>query len=132
MITGIGIPVELDLETVTIGFAFKSSFILPMNASDFWAIVSQPFNPTSHPITVFERSINDHDDDELKGFDNEQNEQFEKHYVEAEIVENGTEKVESDFDSVADSDQTNNLASMRWLVYKGLAEIAEKFGLFLF
>lgn len=101
-----------------------------MNASDFWAIVSHPFSPTSHPITVFERSINEHDDDNtVKGFDNEK---FEKYYVEAEIVENGTEKVEPDFDSATESDQSNNLASMRWLVYKGLAEIAEKFGLFYY
>ncbi|XP_055300283.1 uncharacterized protein LOC129567437 [Sitodiplosis mosellana] len=128
MIAGVGLPVELNLESVTMGFVFKSGFVLPMNGSDFWAVLSDPFSSTSHPITVFERSI-DESDDESKGFDNEQNEKYERHHVNAEIVESGTETTESHFDSVEDADETNRLASTRWLVYKGLAEIAENNGM---
>lgn len=123
MIAGVGLPVNLELEAVTMGFAFKSNFVLPMNASDFWAVFSDPFDATSHPITVFQRSIDE--SNESMGFDNEQNEKYEKHHVKAEIVESGTE---SNLDNFDDSDQTNGLASTRWIVYKGLAEIAEKFG----
>lgn len=125
MIAGVGLPVNLELEAVTMGFAFKSSFVLPMNASDFWAVFSEPFDATSHPITVFQRSIDEID--ESTGFDNEQNEKYERHHVKAEIMESG---IESNFDSVENLDQSNGLASTRWIVYKGLAEIAEKFVFF--
>lgn len=122
MIAGVGLPVNLELEAVTMGFAFKSSFVLPMNASDFWAVFSEPFDATSHPITVFQRSIDE--TDESTGFDNEQNEKYERHHVKAEIMESA---IGSNFNSVENSDQSNGLASTRWIVYKGLAEIAEKF-----
>lgn len=128
MIAGVGLPVEgLELEAVTMGFVFKSGFVLPMNASDFWAVFSEPFSPTSHPITVFERSIDEND--ESNGFDHEQREKYERHHVKAEIVESGTEQNVNSFD---ESDQSDTLSSTRWLVYKGLAEIAEKFVFFSF
>lgn len=103
------------------GFVFKSGFVLPMNASDFWAYSSNPFSETSHPITVFQRSIVD--SDATKGFDEEQMEKYEKYQVKADIVESGTE---ANIDSAENSDQIDHLASTRWLVYKGLAEIAEQ------
>lgn len=128
MIAGVGLPVNLELEAVTMGVVFKSGFILPMNSSDFWAILSQPFEPTSHPITVFnKRSTGEIDGDE-NGFDYDENEKFERHEVRAEVVENGVDGNENDVSDEDEdvSDLGNKYASTRWLVYKGLAEIAEQ------
>lgn len=126
MITGIGLPVNLEQEAVTMGFAFKSSFVLPMNASDFWAVLSQPFDVHGTPITSFKRSIDDNDGD-VNGFDSEENEKFERHQVRAEVVDSGTDANDSDADNDDDkSNLGNKFASTRWLVYKGLAEIAER------
>lgn len=130
MITSVGLPINLEMEAVTMGFAFKSNFILPMNGSDFWAILSQPFDVHSTPITSFKRSIEDNDGDEI-GFDNEENEKFERHQVKAEVVvESGTDRNDNDFDDDI-SDLDNKFASTRWLVYKGFAEIAERYRLFV-
>lgn len=101
------------------GFVFKSGFILPMNSSDFWAILAEPFNLQTHPITNFnKRSINENDAI-VNGFDSQQNEKFERYQVKAEIVESGTEEDDN-------SDFGKNVASTRWLLYKGLSEIAER------
>lgn len=105
------------------GFVFKSGFVLPMNATDFWDVLRDPFDVTTHPITTFDkRSIHDNSDSSVAtGYDNEQHEKYERHQIEAEVVESGTES-----NNVEYSDDDNNYASTRWLVYKGLAEIAEK------
>lgn len=118
-------PVDLDLETVTMGFVFKSGFVLPMNVSDFSAIFSDPFDPTTHPITNFFKRSVDEIDDSVIGFDSEQNEKYERHLAEAEVVESSTEN-EEDFSNVASSDEANNFDTIRWLVYQGLAEVADK------
>lgn len=123
MITGIGVPVNLELEAVTVGAAFKSNFILPQNVSDFYALLSDPFHENSHLVSTFKRSIQDVDSDE-NGFDAEQNETFERHQVRAQVVESGTEP---QFDYDDDKISGNKFASTRWLVYKGLAEIAERY-----
>ncbi|XP_031621776.1 uncharacterized protein LOC116339848 [Contarinia nasturtii] len=126
IIAGVGLPVDLELEAVTMGFVFKSGFILPMNATDFWAVFSDPFDVSTHPITTFnKRSIHENIDDSAStGYDSEQHEQYERHQIEAEVVESGTES-----NSIDSSDDINNYASTRWLVYKGLAEIAENNGM---
>lgn len=109
---------NLELEAVTIGFAFKSGFFLPMNASNFWNMFAEPFDIHTHPID--KRSIGESDEN---GYDSVQNEKFERHQAEAEVIETGTE---GNFNENDMPDLADDFASTRWLVYKGLAEIAEK------
>lgn len=124
IIAGIGIPVELELESVTMGWVFKSQFYLPMNATDFTSFFGDPFDVTPHPISTFfdgrKRSVRGSD---KEGFDSEQNERYEKHEVDVDVVE-------SDIESNANEENENleepNLATVRWTVYKGLAALAEK------
>lgn len=158
IISGIGIPVDLDLESVTIGYVFKAEFFLPENASNFLNILADPFDVTTRPITGKRRrrrSIEEIDVptevpsnalDEYRGFDSVQNEKFEKHQVQAEMVESGTEPSDNDDDTSDDEvwfqgDQYNrandpmalkhpqNLATSRWTIYKGMAALAERFGI---
>lgn len=118
LITGVGLPVNLELEAVTIGFVFKYDFWLPQNASDFLQLLSDPFEPQTH--TLNKRSVSN--SEETYGFDDEQQEKFEKHLSDADVVESGT--VMDDITN--DGGINNNLATTRWLVYKALAEISEK------
>lgn len=98
-----------------------------MNSSDFWASSADPFDVHPHPITSFnKRSIDENDALSVNGFDSQQNEKFERYEVKAEIVDSGTE---SNTDSSEDdgSDLSEKIDSTRWLFYKGLAEIAERY-----
>lgn len=147
---GIGIPVDLDIETVTIGYVFKADFYLPDNASDVVNIFGDPFDVSTHPISTFLRKRRSSDKpiatenaENHNGFDTVQNERFEKHKVEAEIVESGVtnEPSESDLESdgllVPENNEYRNdpMASKipqntrksRWTLYEGMATIAERF-----
>lgn len=53
IITGVGIPVELGFEAVTIGYVFKCEFFLPENATNFIPPVFDPFDITTRPISGF-------------------------------------------------------------------------------
>lgn len=121
------------------GFVFKSSFFLPMNASDFTSFFSDPFDATPHPINTFfngkKRSIDKstfyrHERDTknfVKSFDAEQNEHVEMHEVEANVIESGAESndMPNDYND-ENTDTETNLSTMRWTVYKALAALAEK------
>lgn len=126
------------------GVVFKSSFFLPMNATDFTQHFGDPFDVETHPINTFftgsKRSADEHDnqrmernvnDNTVDAFDNDLNEKFERHEVQADIVDSGTESSSDeihDFDyneKSSDSGETN-LATVRWTAYKGLSTWAEK------
>ncbi|XP_031621805.1 uncharacterized protein LOC116339870 [Contarinia nasturtii] len=157
IISGIGIPVDLELESVTIGYVFKAEFFLPENASNYLNILSDPYDLTTRPITGAKRrkrfveetvttEATENTLHEYKGYDNEKNERFEKYKVVAEVVESGTEALN---ESDADSDERSwfeeehfdrskdplalkrpqNLGTTRWTIYKGIAAIAESKGL---
>lgn len=51
MIVGFGIPVDLDIESVTIGWVFKAQYFLPENASNFLNAIAAPFDDIS-PLTI--------------------------------------------------------------------------------
>lgn len=53
MIVGIGIPVSLKIESVTIGWVNKVEFFLPENASNFLSFLNDPFDLTTRPITGY-------------------------------------------------------------------------------
>lgn len=125
MIAGVGLPVDLDLESVTMGVVFKSSFILPMNSSDFFSYFSEPFDVSAKSTS--KRSI---DASLTNGYDEEQNEKYEKYQVEAEVVEQGGNSISSDPNSEINdfghTEQDSSAETTRWLVYEGLAQIAER------
>lgn len=140
---------DLELESVTIGYVFKAEFFLPENASNFLNPLSDPFDVSTQPITGFfnrrKRMIElpkpTEDPINAVGYDNVQNEKFERHQVEAEIIESGTEPVlnelsdeelwfrDEEFDRSNDPMRPlapQNLGTSRWTVYKGLAALAER------
>lgn len=153
----------MELESVTIGYVFKAEFFLPENASNYLNILADPFDLTTRPITGAKRrkrfveetvttEVPENTLHEYKGYDNEQNERFEKYKVEAEVIESGTEKLH-DSDTNTDTDERSwfevehfdrskdplalkrpqNLGTTRWTIYKGMAAIAERcFFSFLF
>lgn len=56
LIMGIGIPVDLEIESVTIGYVFKVLYFLPVNASNYINFIRDPFDLTTRPIgDPFER-----------------------------------------------------------------------------
>lgn len=138
---------------------FKAEFFLPENASNYLNILADPFDLTTRPITGRRRRRRSIEEieaptekpknavDEYHGYDVEQNEKYERHQVEAEIVESGTEPSDDDDDNNQMSDEElwfqddhydksndpmalkhpQNLATSRWTVYKGIAALAERF-----
>lgn len=151
---------DLNLESITIGYVFKMQFFLPGNASNYLNPLADPFDLTTQPITGINRkrrflevlpetespqdAIDKNDNSKYKGFDNEQNEWYERHQVEAEIeVENGTQ-TSNDSEKVIDNglwidqqdayDNIDQLAQQipqyqgttRFSLYKGIAAVADR------
>lgn len=149
----------MKLESVTIGYVFKGQFFLPVNASHFWNPLNDPFDLTTQRITGINRkrrslaslqSIESPESkvDDYHGFDDEQNENVERHQVDAEVIESGTEQP-IDTDEIIDDelwiDQNHSdendlrsskfaqyLGTSRFSLYKGLAAVADRFDLFSF
>lgn len=143
---------------MTIGYVFKAEFFLPENASNYLDFLADPFDLTTRPITGFfdrkkrtieepkptEMPTNAIDASNSAGYDSEQNEKYEKHEVEAVVVESGTEADANDVNQMSEADYWNqedraewlkdpmrpkgpqNLATSRWTVYKGFAALAER------
>lgn len=126
------------------GAAFKSAFFLPTNATEWTAPLEDPFNVETHPINTFftgrKRSTDEHsnqrmesdvNDNKVNGFDTQLNENFERYEVQADIVDNGTEpNIDEtntfDYNKKPNDLGANNLATVRWTAYKGLAIWAER------
>lgn len=157
MITGIGIPVDLELESVTVGWVQKSEFFLPENATNYLSFLYDPFDLTTRPIGQFyvrkkrgdlleepeptENPAKVSSKSE-KGFDSEQNEKYEKHQVEAEVVDGGdevdnheNELTEADYWNQEDGaewfrkvhpNQPKNIAIARWAIYKSMAILVQR------
>lgn len=103
MITGVGIPVDLDLETVTMGFVFKVGFVLPKNASELTHSFDDPFDVNTHQLAPPKRRS-----------------------VDGDYAANESGGNDVDNENLDDS-ASNRLATMRWNVYKGLAKYAERY-----
>lgn len=151
-VTGIGIPVDLDLETVTIGYVFKADFYLPDNVTYLTNFIQDQFDVSPHPINTFKRKRRAVDEtaeqsqplrDVQKGFDSNLNERYETYNVDAEVIESGTESDEKmeqnridaisgdagDFyeDDPMALKKPQNIKTSRWTLYKGMAFMAERF-----
>lgn len=156
MITGIGIPVALNFESVTIGYVFKAEYFLPENSSNVLDILADPFNPTTRPISGTGRRRK-----RSSGFDANTQQRFEKYEEQAVEVESGTmpnglasyddeyedvnqvddENIDLDEDDETTGQHTpytlndvkirepNNLATARFTMYRGLESLVQKRGL---
>lgn len=157
----LNLTVDLEIESVTIGWVSKSEFFLPENASNFLSFLSDPFDLTTRPITGFYvrkrrdefRSIEVPTPTENPGMllvDSETNEKIERHEINAEVVESGTEpeteEEDDDEDEWNEADYWNQedsaewienvhpkkpkkIALARWGIYKNIALLAQRQGL---
>lgn len=138
---------------MTIGYVFKCQFFLPSNASQYLNPLNDPFDITTQPITGMNRKKRflegpqsteppENEISEYHGFDYEQNEKFERHQIESEVIESGTDA--SNTDEVIDdglwieqetpySDDPRalkipkNLGTSRFSLYKGIAAVVDRF-----
>lgn len=154
IITGVGLPVDLDLETVTIGYVFKCEFYIPDNVTEYTNFIADPFDVSTHPISSFNRKRRSFEEPEPtetpekigdvhKGFDSKLNERYESYQVEAEVIDSGTESIEKaeesfyndisvPVDHIYNDDpmalnQRQNTKTSRWTLYKSMAIMAERF-----
>lgn len=158
-ITGIGIPVDLEIESVTIGWVNKVEYFLPENTSNYLNFLSDPFDLTTRLAYACCRkkrqtdddnneptekpNLNNEENDISDGFDKERNEKFERHRVDAEVIERGNENdsddemTEADYWNQEDDDvewyertrppkKPKNLAKSRWQTYKTMALMAHR------
>lgn len=102
-------PIDLELESVIIGLQIQTKFALPTNSSQLWSNLADPFDLPG--TGVGKRAI-------AKG------EEKQKYNFAAKVMDRNRIGMGNDFYSEED---TNNVASMRWTVYKAFAEIAERY-----
>lgn len=152
---GIGIPVELRIESVTIGYVLKAEYFLPENVSNYLNYIEDPFDVTTRPLnTEFDRKRREMADPnesieqlmaepypaELpiiknqNGFDNVSNEQYEIYQVPAIEVEADKLSMD-DYWSKMDAGEVvgspmrakgpQNLGESRWNAYKTMAILAD-------
>lgn len=150
IISGIGIPVALEFESVLIGWVLKAEYWLPENASNFINIWNTPFRPTIKPLSgtypqgwgVVRRNAPNVEQKETIGYDSENNEKYEIYNEEAIVVnETDDENDNVDFGDDDDDDdglleenvydvepvkKPSNLAASRWTLYKGLEAIGNR------
>lgn len=105
---GLGVPVEVNPESVTIGFALQTNFLLPSNVSQLWSHLADPFDVSDQSNE--KRSIERGRFRELRDDYDEQKQSFHKYSTKSDVR----------------SKRANNSASMRWTVYKALAKVAER------
>lgn len=105
-ITGFGVPVDLDRESVTVGYVLKTIFFIPTKAADWYPTLFYPDKDMKR--TVRELSGNSSTVIENDG-----------------PVNNRDEKVEVDEESIANLMKRHN---SRWNLYKGLEVISESNG----
>lgn len=90
----------MELESVIVGYGLTAKFNVPSNATQIWSALTDPFDVKS----IGKREITQENE-----LDDER-----EYNSEADALDD-------------DKDESNNLATMRWTVYKVLAEIAERY-----
>lgn len=106
MISGFGIPVDLNLESLTMGYVYKANYYLPENVSHYVDIIGDPFQKqTVLPISGRRR----------RSFD---------------VVDNDEPSdLYNDDDEVVYADQNHRRSESRFTLYKILEQMAEAHGL---
>lgn len=114
MISGFGIPVDLDRESLTMGYVFKANYYLPSNASNYIDFLADPFEKESLvPISGGRRRRS-----------NEEN---------AVVFNDSPSDLNVDDEVYAGDNlvmnEPNKLSESRFTLYKGLEKMAETHGL---
>lgn len=109
----------MDFESVTIGFVLKAEYFLPENTTNVLDILSDPFNPTTRPIsgTGRKRRSENEATSDLKqstddyytrgasqGYDEFQQQTYEKYSVSAKVMESAANP-ESAYDDKEDEEE---------------------------
>lgn len=134
IIAGIGIPVDLELESVTIGYVFKAEYFLPENASNYLNFLADPFDLTTRPIGSFSKKKRDLTDESVQlaeepapteapttlnktsGYDAELHQKFEKYVVQPEEIASGTNSQQNaEEDELSDADYWNQESKGDWM-----------------
>lgn len=158
LICGIGIPVDLEYESVTIGYVLKSEYFLPDNISTVIEFLQDPFDPIQRPLERRKRNVlpdandnknNTNDQTDMEISNSISKDHYEKYDVDAVQIGTGVMKSDNvnEYDSNDDSDwdldedeysatdyritKQNDFATARWTLYKGIETMAERFSLFL-
>lgn len=154
MIAGIGIPVELDYESVTLGYVLKAEYYLPDNTTLTMHFMQDPFNPITHDITSRRKrsalSIEGENNDTQESIgtykDKTNNSTVDDHYekydIEAVEIDNGNDTTVNDDDddgknfsedfskiyTAADYriSKPNDFSTARWSLFKGIEMLAER------
>lgn len=48
---GLGVPVQLHIESVTVGYVFKAEYLLPENATNYLNFIREPFDLTTRRLS---------------------------------------------------------------------------------
>lgn len=150
LIGGIGIPVSLDYESVTLGYVLKAEYYLPDNKTLVMHFMRDPFNPITHPITS--RRKRNSLPTEAETYDKQESieiqtnktnsstvdEHYEKYDIEAVEIDNGNDTTDEDselYDDFSDKVYTaadyriskpNDFSTARWSLFKGIEMLAER------
>lgn len=128
---------DLDLESVTIGYVFKAEYFLPENVSNYLNILADPFDLTTRPIgSFFERkkrglsaeanpvkiaeetapTESPIKKNETSGYDAELHQKYEKYVVQPEQIDAGTDPEYQQQDArMSEADYWNQEDKAEWL-----------------
>lgn len=139
---------QLEYESLTMGYTFKAEFFMQDNTTISQHFLQDPFNPIPHPIQQRRRrhallvASNEHD---MTHDPIEVNDHYEKYDVEAIEIDTGLNGIDIDEDEEYDdgeseenhdeSDKTANyvmskpkdFSTARWTLFKGIEMLAQKF-----
>ncbi|KAG4079271.1 hypothetical protein HA402_006994 [Bradysia odoriphaga] len=157
IIGGIGIPVDLDYESVTLGYVLKAEYFLPDNTNLTMHFMQDPFNPITRPVTSRRKrsSLTAQpskivDEHKIIGMQANQTNSstvsgsYEKYDIEAVEIDRGNDTSSEDseyFDDFSEDEdkvytaadyrisKPNDFATARWSLFKGIEMLAERSGL---
>lgn len=111
IIAGFGLPVDLDVESVTIGYVFKSQYILPYNKSQLYQ------------SEFYENSVR------RKRYSQGGDEIEVQKAIEVNSMFDDDEVMEENYTQPArqNDDATYNLANSRWIVYQALEASLDRY-----
>lgn len=140
LICGIGIPVDLEYESVTIGYVLKSEYLLPDNTSTVLHFLRDPFDPITRPIERRRRNAAP----PLAIASQNDTDHYEKYDVEAVQIgtglttNDGGDENSNKWNELDEEEEfapedyritkQNDFQTFRWTLYKGIEAMAERYG----